>query len=66
MSTPAGFVGRHRELRALDACLAAARRGQPQVAYLEGEAGGGKSTLLSRFLGRVPDAVVLASAAAGA
>jgi DNA-binding CsgD family transcriptional regulator len=61
MSTPAGFVGRHRELRALDACLAAARRGQPQVAYLEGEAGGGKSTLLSRFLGSVPDAVVLAA-----
>jgi DNA-binding CsgD family transcriptional regulator len=61
MSTPAGFVGRHRELRALDACLAAARRGQPQVAYLEGEAGGGKSTLLSRFLASVPDAVILAA-----
>jgi hypothetical protein len=33
--------------------------GQPQVVYAEGEAGGGKSTLLSRFLGSLPETVVL-------
>ena len=59
MSTPAGFVGRQSELRILGERLAAAKMGQPQVVYVEGEAGGGKSTLLSRFLGSLPDAVVL-------
>ena len=59
MSTPAGFVGRQSELRILGERLAAAEMGQPQVVYVEGEAGGGKSTLLSRFLGSLPDAVVL-------
>jgi hypothetical protein len=61
MSTPAGFVGRQSELRILGERLAAAEMGQPQVVYVEGEAGGGKSTLLSRFLGSPPvaDAVVL-------
>jgi predicted ATPase len=48
MSTPAGFVGRQSELRILGERLAAAQTGQPQVVYVEGEAGGGKSTLLSR------------------
>ena len=51
MSTLAGFVGRQSELRILGERLAAAEMGQPQVVYVEGEAGGGKSTLLSRFLG---------------
>ena len=61
MSTPAGFVGRQSELRILGERLAAAEMGHPQVVYVEGEAGGGKSTLLSRFLGSLPvaDAVVL-------
>ena len=61
MSTPAGFVGRQSELRILGERLAAAQTGHPQVVYVEGEAGGGKSTLLSRFLGSpsVADAVVL-------
>lgn len=61
MSTPAGFVGRQSELRILGERLAAAQTGQPQVVYVESEAGGGKSTLLSRFLGSpsVADAVVL-------
>ena len=54
MSTPAGFVGRRSELRILGERLAAAEMGQPQVVYVEGEAGGGKSTLLSRFLGSLP------------
>jgi DNA-binding CsgD family transcriptional regulator len=54
-----GFVGRQRELRILSERLAAAEMGQPQVVYVEGEAGGGKSTLLSRFLGSLADAVIL-------
>jgi DNA-binding CsgD family transcriptional regulator len=59
MSTSVGFVGRQRELRILDERLAAAATGHPQVVYVEGEPGGGKSTLLSVFLGSLSDAVVL-------
>ena len=59
MTTSAGFVGRHSELRILGERLAAAETGQPQVVCVEGEAGAGKSTLLSRFLGSLADAVVL-------
>ncbi len=59
MRIPAGFVGRESELRILDERLAAAGMGHPQVVYVEGEAGGGKSTLLSRFLGALSHAVVL-------
>ncbi|HME67713.1 MAG TPA: AAA family ATPase, partial [Streptosporangiaceae bacterium] len=59
MSTSAGFVGRQSELGILDERFAAAEMGHPQVVYVEGEAGGGKSTLLSRFLGSLPDAVIL-------
>jgi AAA ATPase domain len=61
MSVQGGFVGRQRELRILGDRLAAAGTGRPQVVFVEGEAGGGKSTLLSRFLGSLPDAVVLAA-----
>ncbi|MGD0603070.1 MAG: AAA family ATPase [Streptosporangiaceae bacterium] len=56
---PPGFVGRQRELRILADRLAAAELGHPQVVYVEGEAGGGKSTLLSVFLGSLPNAAVL-------
>jgi DNA-binding CsgD family transcriptional regulator len=59
VSSLAGFVGRQSELRILGERLAAAEMGRPQVVYVEGEAGGGKSTLLSRFLSSLPDAVVL-------
>jgi predicted ATP-dependent serine protease len=59
MSTSAGFVGRQSELRILGERLDAAGMGHPQVVYMEGEAGGGKSTLLSQFLGSLSDAVVL-------
>src|ERR1035441_4028692 len=59
VSTSVGFVGRQRELRILGDRLAAAALGHPQVVYVEGEAGGGKSTLLSRFLGSLTNAVVL-------
>ena len=43
------FVGRAGELAVLEAAAAAARRGQPQVVLVEGEAGAGKSSLLARF-----------------
>jgi hypothetical protein len=59
MNNLVGFVGRQSELRILGERLAAARTGHPQVVYLEGAAGAGKSTLLARFLGSLPDAVVL-------
>jgi DNA-binding CsgD family transcriptional regulator len=57
--TPSGFVGRQSELAVLAERLAAAGTGHPQVVYVEGEAGGGKSTLLSRFLGSLTNTVVL-------
>src|ERR1700722_15847218 len=46
------FVGREPELDALDAALAAARAGEPQVVVVQGEAGIGKSSLILEFLGR--------------
>ncbi len=61
MSIPAGFVGRQAELRLLSEGLAAARMSHPQVVYVEGEAGSGKSALVSRFLSSLSDAVVLAA-----
>ena len=54
-----GFVGRQSELAVLADRLAAAQTGHPQVVYVEGEAGGGKSTLLSQFLGSLTNTVVL-------
>jgi hypothetical protein len=59
MNTPVGFVGRQSELRILGDRLPAARKGNPQVVYVEDEAGAGKSTLQPRFLRSPPDAVVL-------
>jgi DNA-binding CsgD family transcriptional regulator len=59
MGVPVGFVGRRGELRVLEERLAAARLGQPQVVFVEAEAGAGKSTFLSRFLGSLSDAVIL-------
>ena len=44
------FVGRLLELAALRAALAAARAGEPQVVLIQGEAGIGKSSLVSEFL----------------
>jgi len=58
-STAVSFVGRQSELGILGDRLAAAELGHPQVVYVEGEAGGGKSTLLSVFLGSLSNAVVL-------
>ncbi len=48
------FVGRQQELDALEAALAAARAGEPQVVVVQGDAGIGKSSLVLEFLGRQP------------
>jgi DNA-binding CsgD family transcriptional regulator len=44
------FVGRLPELAMLRAALAVARAGEPQVIVIQGEAGIGKSSLVSEFL----------------
>jgi DNA-binding CsgD family transcriptional regulator len=56
------FVGRQSELRILREWLAAAEAGRPHVVCLEGAPGGGKSTLLSEFLGSLSGAVILQAA----
>ena len=56
----AWFVGRHAELAALDAALAAVTAGAPRVVLIEGAFGMGKTALMRRFLERAPaEAVVL-------
>lgn len=57
MDTP--LAGRDDELTLIAESLALARRGQPRVVWLEGDAGAGKTTLLRR-------AVELASAGSAA
>ena len=55
------FVGRLRELGAIEEALAEVRRGRAVTLVIEGESGVGKSALMRRFLERVPgDAQVLA------
>jgi DNA-binding CsgD family transcriptional regulator len=54
-----GFVGREDELAILGERFSEGARGRPQVVYLEGEAGAGKSSLITRFLGSLSDAAVL-------
>jgi predicted ATPase len=46
------FVGRVEELAALDAAFERVRRGQPSAVLIGGEAGVGKSRLLSEFAAR--------------
>ena len=53
------FVGRAGELAILDAELRAVRAGQPRVVLVEGEAGIGKSSLLSRFVSGQRDICLL-------
>ena len=57
------FVGRRRELAALEAACAAVRGGEPLVVRIHGEPGVGKSALLAELTARMDDdgrAVVLA------
>jgi DNA-binding CsgD family transcriptional regulator len=53
------FVGRRRELSALESELAHAREGRPRVVLLEGAAGIGKTALIERFLASLDDVTVL-------
>ncbi len=53
------FVGRRPELAALSAALASACAGDPQVVLIEGQAGVGKSSLISQFLGGQPSVTVI-------
>ena len=55
----APFVGRERELTALERHATAARHGEPRVVLVEGRAGAGKSAFLARFLRTLPDACVI-------
>lgn len=56
------FVGRAAELQRLDACLAAARRGERQLVFVSAAAGVGKTSLIDRFLrgpaARRPDVAI--------
>jgi eukaryotic-like serine/threonine-protein kinase len=49
------FVGRRDQLAALEAALAAARRGEATAVYVHGPSGIGKSALLQCFLDRMID-----------
>jgi ATP/maltotriose-dependent transcriptional regulator MalT len=53
------FVGRVSELSVLDAEMRAVLAGRPRVVLVEGEAGIGKSSLLSRFVSEHRDVCVL-------
>jgi hypothetical protein len=55
------FVGRDRELDQLGGLLADATAGRPGVAVVEGEAGLGKSSLITQFLSRHRGLPVLAA-----
>jgi DNA-binding CsgD family transcriptional regulator/tetratricopeptide (TPR) repeat protein len=53
------FVGRTSELALLDAEMQAVRGGRPRVVLVEGEAGIGKSSLISRFVSEHRDVCLL-------
>ncbi|RME71589.1 MAG: hypothetical protein D6784_14935, partial [Chloroflexi bacterium] len=63
--TPTLFVARNRELARLDEQLVMALDGRGQVALVTGEAGRGKSSLLSEFARRAQDAYPTLVAASG-
>lgn len=58
-SRPAGFVGRDGELHRLEMALVAAMDGKRQIAFVSGEAGVGKTTLVETFLARLRDTVLV-------
>src|SRR5689334_9932398 len=53
------IVGRERERQELDAAYHRARSGRPQLAYVSGTAGIGKSSLVRGFVADHPDAQVI-------
>ena len=53
------FVGRQRELALLAELAAKASAAQPQIVLIEGDAGMGKSSLISKFVPTMPNAAVL-------
>jgi DNA-binding CsgD family transcriptional regulator len=55
------FVGRLPQLAVLSAALAAVHGGEPQVLLIEGEAGIGRSSLVSEFLASQPAVPVVAA-----
>ena len=57
------FVGRTGELAVLDAEMQAVRSGRPRVVLVEGEAGIGKSSMISRFVCEHPDVCLLRAVA---
>jgi DNA-binding CsgD family transcriptional regulator/tetratricopeptide (TPR) repeat protein len=61
VESSAAPVGRDGELAALRACLAALAAGRGGIAWIEGEPGIGKSTLLTTVLGDVPGRVFRAT-----
>jgi DNA-binding CsgD family transcriptional regulator len=55
------FVGREAERQAVAEAMEAARAGRPQVLWIEGEAGIGKTAFLGRCLAAAGDTVVLSA-----
>lgn len=55
MGGPGVFVGRDKELAAIETCADAVREGEVWVVAVEGEAGVGKTSLVRRALARLPD-----------
>jgi DNA-binding CsgD family transcriptional regulator/tetratricopeptide (TPR) repeat protein len=54
-TSSAGFIGRATELAQLEAALGDAREGNPQLVFVSGESGVGKSRLLSELRDRLPE-----------
>ena len=60
-----GFVGREAELSRLNTYLELARQGKAQVVFITGEAGAGKSSLVTEFIRRMEEADLKLIAAIG-
>jgi DNA-binding CsgD family transcriptional regulator len=58
-SSPAGLVGREREVEVLTRLVDGARRGQSQVLVVHGDPGVGKTALVDHVVAAAPDARVL-------
>ncbi len=53
------FVGRQAELERVSQAMEAARAGRPQIVWIEGEPGIGKTAFVRRFLATLEDVVIL-------